>query len=103
LAVTAETAKVVRERARHRCQFCLLGEYQPGPASDWRLVLHHIAAGGKGGTRDPGHDLPANLALLHDFCHRVIVHGNPREARALGLLASRLGKIRPSALLRRPA
>jgi hypothetical protein len=101
MTVTAATAKVVRDREHGRCQLCLLGEFEAGMG---RFALHHVAPKGPGGTSDPTKDLPSNLALLHDrLCHPW-VHAHPREARALGLLASRLGKVRPSALIaRRPA
>jgi len=61
-------------------------------------VLHHVKTKGPGGTSDPDRDAPRNLALLHDECHRW-AHDHPREARALGLLESRLGQVRPSALI----
>ena len=103
MTVTAETAKTIRSREHNRCQLCLTGEYEVGPGPEWRLVFHHVKAKGPGGTSDPDRDSPGNLALLHDGCHRW-THANPREARALGLLESRLGQVRPSALIqRRPA
>jgi len=100
MAVTAATAKTVRDREHHRCQLCMLGEYEVGPGPEWRLVLHHVKPRGPGGTSDPDADTPGNLALLHHGCHQW-AHANPREARALGLLESRLGQVRPSALIAR--
>jgi hypothetical protein len=94
MAVTAATAKTVRDREHNRCQLCLLHEYEPDRGSGWRLVLHHVKPKGPGGTSDPDRDSPGNLALLHDECHRW-THANPREARALGLLESRNGHVRP--------
>ena len=106
MAVTAVTAATVRAREHHRCQLCMLGEYEVGPEPAWRLVFHHIAPRGLGGVGDrllrEEADSPDELALLHDQCHRWL-HDNPRRARALGLLESRLGQVRPSALIaRRP-
>lgn len=107
MAVTAATAKAVRAREHNRCQLCLLGEYEVGSEPQWRMVFHHIAPRGLGGVGDKllreEADTPDQLALLHDGCHRW-VHDNPRQGRALGLLASRLGKVSPSGLIaRRPA
>jgi hypothetical protein len=107
MTVTAATAKTVRDREHDRCQLCLLGEFEIGPEPSWRLVLHHIAPRGLGGVGDKllreEADEPSELALLHDSCHRW-VHDNPRQARALGLIRSRLGQVSPSALItRRPA
>lgn len=107
MPVTAATAAAVRKREHDRCQVCLLGEYEIGPEPAWRMVFHHTAPRGLGGVGDKllreEADTPDQLALLHDVCHRF-VHSHPREARALGLLKSRLGMVRPSALIaRRPA
>lgn len=107
MAVSAATATTVRAREHDRCQLCLLGEYEVGPGPEWRLVFHHVAPRGLGGVGDKllreEADTPDQLALLHDQCHRFI-HANPREARALGLIQSRLGQVSPSALIaRRPA
>jgi hypothetical protein len=105
MAVTAETVKTVRERDRV-CRYCFGREYEPGKGPEWRYVLHHIAPRGLGGVGDDllreEADQPDQLALLHDHCHRE-VHARPRKARLLGLMESRLGKVRPSALIRRPA
>ncbi|HEV8652828.1 MAG TPA: hypothetical protein VG276_26435 [Actinomycetes bacterium] len=98
MAVTAATAATVRAREGNRCQLCTLGEYEEGRG---RLVLHHKQAKSAGGTADPTRDLPGNLVLLHDRQCHPWVHAHPREARALGLLASRLGTVRPSALIQR--
>jgi hypothetical protein len=102
MAVTEATAKAVRDRELGRCQLCNFHEHDPewwthdrGP-----FELHHVKRKGLGGTSDPERDAPENLALLHRDCHAE-VHANPREARALGLIESRLGTIRPSALLQR--
>lgn len=104
MAVTEATVKAVRERDRV-CRYCFGREYEPGPGPEWRFVIHHIAAGGLGGVVDEAlraeADSPGSLALLHDYCHRVNVHDQPRRARALGLIGSRLGTVRPSALLQR--
>jgi hypothetical protein len=97
MAVTAATAATVRAREGGRCQLCTLGEYEEGRG---RLVLHHTTPKGIGGTGQADRDTPERLALLHDTCHRE-VHAHPREARALGLLESRLGQVRPSALIQR--
>jgi hypothetical protein len=108
MAVTAVIAKAVRDREHGRCQLCLLGEYEVGPEPQWRLVFHHIAPRGLGGVGDKllreEADEPSELALLHDQCHRWL-HDNPRQARALGLIRSRLGMVSPSALIsgRQPA
>jgi len=107
VAVSAATAKSVRDREHNRCQLCLLAEFEIGPEPAWRLVFHHIAPRGLGGVGDrllrEEADEPSELALLHDQCHRW-VHDNPRQARALGLIRSRLGQVSPSALIaRRPA
>jgi hypothetical protein len=106
MAVTAATAAEVRKRDRNRCRFCGAHEHDPKlfqAGNMGRFVIHHVKPKGPGGTSDPARDNPANLALLHDECHRW-VHDNPREGRALGLLRSRLGQVSPSALIaRRPA
>jgi hypothetical protein len=105
MAVTEATAKAVAQRDRV-CRYCFGREYEPGPGPQWRYVIHHIAPKGMGGIGDEllraEGDQPERLVLLHDFCHRQ-VHERPRKARLLGLLESRLGKVRPSALIRRPA
>lgn len=98
MAITAVTVTAVREREGNRCQLCTLEEYDQGLG---RFALHHVVAKGPGGTSDPTKDLPSNLALLHDRVCHPWVHAHPREARAMGLLGSRLGKVRPSALLQR--
>lgn len=103
MAVSTATAKTVRDREHDRCQLCMLGEYEVGSGPEWRLVLHHVKLKGIGGTSDPDRDAPCNLALLHAGCHDFC-HANPRQARALGLIESRLGKVSPSGLIaRRPA
>ena len=91
MAVTAETAALVRLREKGRCQYCRMPEWRSGLG---RFVIHHIQARGSGGTSDPALDSPANLALLHDTCHRE-VHANPRKARERGLMVSKLGRIEP--------
>ena len=100
MAITEAAAKAVRQREGNRCQLCLLGEFEPTRGFGWRMVLHHVKPKGPGGTSDPQRDAAENLALLHDECHRE-VHAHPKQARAMGLLGSRLGKVRPSALLQR--
>jgi hypothetical protein len=97
MAITAATAKTVRERDRV-CRLCGLGEFEPTRGFGWRMVLHHVLPKGLGGTAVVDRDHPDKLVLLHDECHRE-VHANPREARALGLIQSRLGQVRPSALI----
>jgi hypothetical protein len=96
MAVTAATAKTVRDRELDRCQLCGGREWEDANGFD----LHHLRPKSMGGTADPQRDAPERLALLHAECHKE-VHANPREARALGLIESRLGKVRPSALLQR--
>jgi hypothetical protein len=98
MAVTEATVKAVRERDRV-CRYCFGREYEPGKGPEWRYVLHHRAPKFMGGTDDAGQGAPGNLVLLHDHCH-VEVHARPRKARLLGLMESRLGKVRPSALIR---
>jgi hypothetical protein len=100
MAITAATAAEVRKRERDRCQLCGVTE---GHAPEVRMEIHHVRLKGIGGTSDPDRDHPDHLALLHRGCHKA-VHDNPRAARARGLLESRLGQVRPSALIaRRPA
>lgn len=96
MAVTEATAKAVRKRDRV-CRLCEREEYAPGRG---RYVIHHVTPKGLGGTDAADRDHPDRLALLHDACHKE-VHANPREARALGLIESRLGQVRPSALIAR--
>jgi hypothetical protein len=97
MAVTEATAKAVRARERGRCQLCNFHEFEQGQGP---FELHHVRRKGLGGTSDPQRDHPDHLALLHRDCHGE-VHANPRQAREAGLLESRLGTIRPSALLQR--
>jgi hypothetical protein len=96
MAVTAATAKAVRKRDRV-CRLCEGAEFDQGRG---RYVVHHVTPKGLGGTDAADRDHPDKLALLHDACHRE-VHANPRQAREAGLLESRLGTVRPSALLQR--
>lgn len=99
MAITEATAKAVREREGNRCQLCNLHEFEQG----WgKFELHHTRPKRMGGTTEADRDHPDRLALLHQECHSE-VHANPRQAREVGLLESRLGTIRPSALIRRPA
>ena len=61
----AATREFVRERAAHRCEYCLLRQ------EDCSLAHHieHVVARQHGGTDDPG-----NLALA---CHRCNLHKGP--------------------------
>jgi len=101
MAVTPETAALVRLREIPRgareplCQLCKQVEWAGGLG---RFVNHHIEARGSGGTNRPELDEAPNLALLHDGCHRW-AHDNPREARARGLIVSKLGKVSQSVSL----
>jgi hypothetical protein len=97
MTVTEATAKAVRDREQGRCQLCNFHEWDMGRGG---FELHHVRRKGLGGTSDPERDHPDHLALLHRDCHAE-VHANPRQARKAGLLESRLGQIRPSALLQR--
>jgi len=97
MAVTEATVKAVRDREQGRCQLCNFHEHEQGRGP---FELHHTRPKRMGGTSEPDRDHPDRLALLHGGCHKA-VHDNPRQAREAGLLESRLGQIRPSALLQR--
>ena len=96
MAITEAVVRAVRMRDMV-CRLCNREEFAEGRG---RFVLHHVTPKGLDGTAATDRDHPDKLALLHDQCHKE-VHANPREARALGLMQSRLGKVRPSALLQR--
>lgn len=69
---------------------CLAACYRFGSTRSCagRLVVHHKALRGMGGTRDPAiHDLD-NLAVLCDVHHRE-VHDRPQRAYECGLMLRR--------------
>lgn len=61
----------------------------PDGCTSTATVHHHIA--GRGGANPHS---PANLACLCVPCHRL-VHQVPAESVANGMMASRLGQVRP--------
>jgi hypothetical protein len=86
----------LRTRTRGLCELCMLAEFALGRG---RFHRHHLLGKGMGGTSEKDCDRADLLKLLHAACHGA-VHHEPRLARKAGLLGSRLGTVRPSALLR---
>lgn len=86
-----DARKAAFERASGWCEAMVLG--CTGRAEQ----THHVA--GRGG--DDPHRLD-NLKVLCAHCHQW-THLNPRQARRLGLMRSRMSEVRPSALLREDA
>ena len=61
MRVDARTESIVRSRAEHRCEYCLL----PQHASLFRFHVDHVIARQHGGQT-----LPDNLALACGMCNR---------------------------------
>jgi hypothetical protein len=66
--VSKSIAAIVRERARHACEYC----HRPEASSQWRFVCDHVIA-----VQHLGPTAPENLAFCCTFCN---AHKGPNIA-----------------------
>lgn len=62
---TEKTRRLIRERAKDRCELCGTPAYETAQ-------IHHRKPRGMGGTKNPESRSPANGLLVHFRCHHRI-------------------------------
>jgi 5-methylcytosine-specific restriction protein A len=75
---TEKTRDIIRERAKHRCEVCIMPITSGGQ-------IHHRRPRGMGGTKNTVSRSAANGLYVHSSCHAWI-EGNRSEALEKGFL-----------------